>query len=276
MPQSTQPSTIVVSSGGGSTKTIVLGLLAVGGAFFGYKAFEKYKKNQSEKELDTEAGQIALQLKNVFDSTIVSAEDYRVVAIKINATNKDDVYKIYRGLTQRNLSDDISRLPSGTLVRAAKTEAINNKPNGVIKIRGTDDIQFLVSKGSKVKFTDSNKAITLYANPKGLIYDLSDPKVKPKISALDRIKVVVSKRKEILTVDGTLIFPYDGVKLAEDWTKYIRPIVATRKVFALVRVAVKAQSGFKYLWVDARELSLASNLKGSSMDGLYDISQLVF
>ena len=66
-----------------------------------------------------------------------------------------------------------------------------------------------------------------------------------------------------MTVDGTNMLSYSGVKMAQDWTKYFRPLVKTRKVFAVVRIGIKDSKGkVKFLWCDARDLSIASTLKG--------------
>lgn len=256
----------IIQTGGNSSavKPIVFGLLAVAGVFFGYKEWQKYKERQAEKNLDTPEGQIAMQLKNVFESTIVSDEDFRQVYLQVNSSNKDEVFKQYRALTQRNLSDDIAnRIGKGTLTKAVKTEAINSKPNGAIKIDQNDNISFSVAKGSKVVFTNPKIATWLYASVKGIIWNLTASDVRPRISEFDKIKVSVVNRTAVMTVDKTMILPYEGVKLSQDWTKYFRPIVNTRKVFAVVRVAIKDNKGLiKYLWVDARDISTVAGLKG--------------
>ncbi len=261
--QSQQP--IIISSGSGSATKTVAVLIGIGAAlYFGNNALKAYKERHAEQEMDTPEGQIALQLKNVFASTIVSDEDFRRVYLQVNSTNKDKVVTLYRELTGRNLSDDIAEhIKTDTVTKAAKTEAINNKKDGVIKISPSDEIEFLIAHGSKVVFTDPNKAVTLYASPKGLIWNLTANEYRPQISAYDKIKVTLIGRKDTMIVDKVMTLPYDGAKFVTDWTKYIRPVVKTRKVFAIARIGIKAKdSTLKYLWVDARELSKITGLKG--------------
>lgn len=260
----TQQPYIINTGGSSAAKPIVLGVLALAGAYFGKKAWDSYQKNKAEGNLDTPEGQIAMQLKNVFDSTVVSDEDFRQVYLQVNSTNKDKVFKEYLGLTGRNLSDDIANhIGKTALTKAVKTEAINSKPDGVIKIDAEENITFGISKGSKVVFTNPKQATWLYATPDGIIWNLTAKDVQPKISPFDKIKISVINRKDVMTVEKTMILPYNGVKLAQDWTKYFRPVVNTRKVFAIVRIGIKDSKGkTKYLWCDARDISLVTNLKG--------------
>lgn len=255
-----QPYIINTGSNGGAIKSVVA--LIGGGVllYFGNKAYKAYLERKGESNLDTPEGQIALQLKNVFDATIVSDEDFRRVYLQVNNSNKDAVFKEYRRLTQRNLSDDIAKhISTSTLTKSNKTEAINNKIDGVIKINSNDEIDFLVSPGSKVVFSNSLKATTMFATTKGLLWYLTATDVRPNISALDKIKATVSGRKDVMIVKEVKILPYNGIKLATDWTKYFRPVVNTRKVFALVRVGIKNNKGKTlFLWVDARDLSRLS------------------
>lgn len=260
----------IINTGNSSAvKPIVAGVLILGAAYGGYKIYQKYQKNQAEKNLDTPEGQIALQLKNVFDSTIVNDEDFRQVYLQVNNTNKDEVFKQYRLLTQRNLSDDIAKhIGKSTLTHSIKTEAINNKVGGVIKIDANENINWLISKGSKVNFTDPKKQIVLYPTTKGLLWNLTVSDLRPtfaktnNVSIIDTIKATVIGRKDTMTVMAVMLLPYDGIKLATDWTKFFRPIVSTRKVFAIVRIEIlDNKKNKKYFWVDARDLSTHS-LKG--------------
>lgn len=260
-----QQTPYIINTGGNSAiKPIVLGLLAVGGLYYGNKVYKQWQERQGEKNLDTPEGQIAMQLKNVFESTIVSDEDFRQVYLQVNSTNKDEVFKQYRLLTQRNLSDDIANhIGKSTLTKSVKTEAINSKKDGIIKIDANDNIQWLISRGSKVVFTNTKQPVWLYATPKSIIWNLTDPKFQPSVSPFDKIKISIMNRKDIMTVDGMQILPYDGIKLAEGWTKYFKPFVNTHKVFAIVRISLKDKTGkLKYLWVDAKDLSIATSLKG--------------
>ncbi len=274
------PMPYVINTGGSSAVKPLIYLVGIGTAlFFGNKAYIKWKERQAEQNIDTPEGQIALQLKNVFDSTIVSDEDFRKVYLQVNNSNKDKVYTEYENQTHRFLSDDIAKhIGKDALTHSVKTEAINNKKNGVIKIDANENINFLIAKGSKVTFTDPKKAVTLYASTKGLLWNLTASEVRPKINALDTIKVNVINRKDILLVDAILLLPYDGVKLVTNWQKYFRPFVNTHKVFAVVRIAIKAKNGsFKFLWCDARDLSTIETLKGiDPMAGLTNILHLAF
>lgn len=253
--------------GSGSTvKYIVGGLLLTGGAIYGKKAYDKYIEAQAEKSLDTPEGQIAFKLKQVFSNTIVDEEEFRIAYLGVNSSNKDEVFKIYKRLTGgRLLNEDISnRIGSGTLIKADKVEKINSKPDGVIKIAEDDSINFLVTPGSVVKFTDPKKVTYLYATTAGLIWHMADPKFKPAVNPINRVKIGLKDRVDQFNVTQVLLLPYDGVKLAQDWTKYFRPVVSTRKVYAVVRIGIKNNQGkFLYFWVDARDLSLSNKaLKG--------------
>ena len=255
---------------GGIVKPIVYGGLIVGAFFVAKKALAAYQLRQGEKSLDTPEGQIAMQLKNVFDSTIVSDEDFRQVYLQVNSSNKDEVFKQYRLLTQRNLTDDIgNRIGKETLTKAVKTEAINSKIDGLIKINSNEEIDFLVSKGSRVKLTNSNKAITFYPFTEGLIWDLTANELRKPLPEEKKMKFIISGGKAILTVNAVKLLPYDGAKFSKDWTKYFRPVVKTRKVFALVRVELFDKNSKKrILWADAREFSKVTSLKGFTISDL--------
>jgi hypothetical protein len=265
----------VINTGSSSAaKPIVIGVLAIAGVYFGSKAYKAYLERKGEGNLDTPEGMIAGQLKALFDQTIVSDEDFRKIYLQVNSSNKDEVYKIYRQIAHRNLSDDMVRIGQGTLIKTAKTEVINSKANGVIKIDANEDIKFLVAKGSKVFFTNPKMAVWLYASPNSIIWNLTAVQFQPKVSPYDKIKISVINRKDVLIVDQVKILPYEGAKLAEGWTKYFKPIVRTRQVFAIVRIGIKDNKGvIKYLWCDARDLSTATTLKG--IDAPKCIGQLI-
>lgn len=261
--KNTQIPYIINTGSSGVAKPIVIGVLVIAGSYFGNKAYKKYLEDKGEKSTDTPEGAIALQLKNLFDKTFVSDEDFRMIYLSVNADNKDEVFRIYKLLSQRNLSDDMKRINTSTLVKSAKTEIINNKKEGVIKINANDDIEFLVAKGSAVKITDLQKAVTFYGSPKGLLWYLTASDMRPIISPGDKIKASIVGKNISMVVDSTMILPYSGIKLTADWTKYFKPLTNTRKVFAIVRVKIKKADGKTlFLWVDARELSKIVTLKG--------------
>jgi hypothetical protein len=261
---------------GGLVKTVLILLGLGGGVYFGAKEWKKYQERKAENTLDTPEGAIALALKNVFDSTIVSDAEFKQAYLPVNATNKDKVVSIYRALAGRNLSDDIAKhISAGALQLAHKKEVINNKKDGIIKISEADDITFLVSKGQKVVITDTTKETFFFASTNGFLWHLTATDVRKPISALEKIKASIVGRSITLTVDATKLLPYDGIKLTADWTKYIKPFTKTHKVFAVVRVWMTKPDGTKlYLWVDARELSKFTALKG--LAGLTDVKHLAF
>lgn len=266
----------IINAGSSSAaKPIVIGALIVGAAYFGKKAFDKYQEGKGEKATDTPEGAIALQLKNLFDKKIVSDEDFRMIYLGVNSSNKDEVFKIYKLLAQRNLSDDMKRINTSTLTKSAKTEIINNKKDGVIKINTNDDIEFLIAKGSTVKITDLQKSVTFYGSPNGLLWYLTASDMRKIITASDKIKASIVGKNLSMIVDSTMILPYSGIKLTADWTKFFKPLTNTRKVFAIVRVKIQKADGKQlFLWVDARELSKITPLKGAA--GLADIKYLIF
>lgn len=270
----------IINTGGSSALKPLVYLLGIGATiFFGNKAYKEWQKKKAEQNIDTPEGQIALQLKNVFESTIVKDEEFRTVYLQVNNSNKDKVFAEYEGQTGRHLSDDIAKhIGKDTLTKSVKTEAINNKKNGVIKIDANENIIFLIAKGSRVIFTNPTQAVTLYATTKGLLWNLTATDVRPKISPFDAVKINVINRKDSMLVDAVLLLPYNGVKLVTDWQKYFRPLVNTHKVFALVRIIIKAKNGSpKFLWCDARDLSTIETLKGiDPMAGLTNITHFAF
>jgi hypothetical protein len=265
------PTPYIINTGNNSSaaKYLVIAAIVGGGLYFGKQAYDQYKKNKGEEELDTPAGQIAMQLKAVFDPMFPDKNEFKRVYVQVNNTNKDDVFKAYKLIAGRNLSDDMAKLPPDVVSKAAKVEEINNKQDGVIRIDSGENIQFLVAKGSKVVITNPAKAVNLYATPKGLLWFMSAPESKPAVSAYEKIKATVINRKDVHEVDAVQTLSYNGVKLATDWTKLFRPFVNTRKVYAIVRIKIKATDGsFKYLWIDARELSKPAGMKGLGITDL--------
>jgi len=246
-----QPQPVIIGSGGGSgvgTALIVLGLAA--GAYYVIdKKVSDKRKNAAEEEMDTPAGAIALQLKTVFDAwPNVNARDYRNAMLQVTPALKDDVYRLYRLSTGgRNLSDDIAtKVPAGTQNTVAKQEKINATTSGIIKITPDDKIEFLVSKNSLVRFEPGSKTpIPLYLSPSG-IATASSPTYLLQPSAMN---FKVWDVKEVA---------YTGLKATENWQKFFRPYVKTRKVYAAVQIVlpmINQATGKKThvtLWGDAR------------------------
>lgn len=246
--EATAQQPIIVQAGGGgmSTVKVVGGLILLAGvAYFGKQWYDQRQKNSGEEDLDTPAGKIALQLKTVFDATIVDNAEYKRVALQITPELRDDVYKIYRKIALRNLSDDIARIKAGVQTLIVKQEIINTTVDTIINITPDDQIKFLVGKGSVVRFPPGEKnGIPLYLNPINVAYG------KPVFFMLkpSALQFLVSEVREV---------PFEGVKEVNDWTKFFRPVVKTRKVFAAVAILLplKDAKGNKKvikLWADAR------------------------
>lgn len=246
--EATAQQPIIVQAGGGgmSTVKVVGGLILLAGvAYFGKQWYDQRQKNSGEEDLDTPAGKIALQLKTVFDATIVDNAEYKRVALQITPELRDDVYKIYRKIALRNLSDDIARIKAGVQTLIVKQEIINTTVDTIINITPDDQIKFLVGKGSVVRFPPGEKnSIPLYLNPINVAYG------KPVFFMLkpSALQFLVSEVREV---------PFEGVKEVNDWTKYFRPVVKTRKVFAAVAILLplkdaKGNKKIIKLWADAR------------------------
>jgi hypothetical protein len=248
-----QPSVTVVKSGGGiGTSGVVLAALVIGGAAYaGKKMYDASQKAKGEADLDTPAGAIALQLKTVFDSFPVDQQAYKRVALQITPDLKDEVYKIYKRIALRNLSEDIStKIEAGTQNTTAKQEKINSTVNSVLKISPDDKIQFLISKNSLVRFEPGSKTpIPLYLNPLGIVTG-AKPTYLLQPSAYN---FKVWDTREVV---------FEGVKAAEGWQKYIRPYVRSRKVFAAVQIVLPmvdkttGKKSYVTLWGDARSFRI--------------------
>lgn len=248
--------TVYLPSGGSGIgvggAALGIGVLAIG-VYYGNRYLNQRNKNESEQDLDTPAGSVALQLKTVFESFPVSDNDYRRVALLMTPEIKDDVYKLYKKNTGRNLSDDIANhIGAGTQTVAAKQEAINSTPGTLITIGSNDQIKFNVNKGSIVRFEPGSKLpIPLFEKPEGVLPEgILRSAVKPFYTLQPTaVQFLVN---DIKTID------LNGLKLAEGWGAIFKPIVRTRKVFVAVQIAIPLQAnsqGVKrivYLWADAR------------------------
>jgi hypothetical protein len=243
----TPQNVIIREKSGPNTGTLVVGglVLAVG-SYFGYQWYQQHQKNKGEEELDTPEGTIALQLKTIFDKTPVDDNAYRSASLQITPQNKDQVYKIYRRIALRNLSDDIANhittTSQNTLV---KQEKINNTSGGIIKISADDKIQFLISKGSIIRFEPGSKIpIPLYLSPNSIPYD-GKPFYLLQPTAH---QFLVSDIREV---------PFESAKVGKIWWIFGR-VVKTRQVFAAVQISLplKDKSGnttsIIKLWSDAR------------------------
>lgn len=257
---------IIVNTGGGNGPLkIVAGLLGLGVlGVVGKKMYDTYQKNKGEANITSPAGSIALQLKNVFDSFPVSDADYKAVKLQVTPDLSPEVYKIYKQITGRNLSDDeANHINSGTQTTVAKQQAINSVPGTTIKVTPDDKIQFLIGKGNLIMANPGapGKRIPLYAKPE----DIANGK---PFRMLD-----VSPLK--LTVEATKEVPYQSYKTRAGWTKILLPLVKTRKVFAAIGFSIPLKGGKKTqtLWVDARTVLIhkANSVHGLGQKGLVNL-----
>lgn len=256
---------IIVKSGGmGAAGTVITLALLTAGGFAAYKLIKQGKENSAEGKLDTEAGQIASELKVVFDSWPIDKAAYLRIALRINSANKDDVYKIYRKLTGRNLSDDETKLPSGVKERATKVEQYNSKPGRLFSIDANNNIKFEIAAGSLIRFMPGQTTpVTAYNSAFGIILNeinnaelLKKLKSDPKTAALT-VSISVKPSAKLYKVVQTKEIPYESLQQAEGFFKYVRPFVKTRKVFAAVQILAGYHPTTKkpvYLWIDARDM----------------------
>ena len=255
---------IIVQSGGGSlqNKLIVAGVLGVG-AWFGIpKLIDYYKKGNAENKLDTPEGQIALQLKNVFDSTPVDDQLYKQVMQQVTPANSDQVRKIYQETTGRFLSDDEAKhINADTQVTAAKQNKINNTPGTLIKIEN-DTLSFTMGVGSLVRFPPGQKTgINLYLHAEDIATGATPAASLPPNSKLWKVSQVK-------------LVPLTGIKLRKDWHVIFAPVTPflllekTSKEFAAIQIGF----GTTFLWANATDFRLW-NKALTGFSGLSGIAQ---
>lgn len=264
--------TIVKSSNTGAGAYIFRGLLLLGTGYLGYKAFKQGQENSAEKQLDTEAGQIALQLKNLFDSFVVSDSDFRRIYAQVNSSNSDEVAKIYRRLSGRNLSDDIaSKISSKSVSNAQKVFKYNSKAGGLFRIDENERIVFTVGAGDMIGFAPNQKTpVKIYNIPFGIILrELNSPalienlKKDPK-TAPATVSIDAKPSARQFRVVKTMELPFASVQRASGWQKHLR-FVKTRKVFAAVQILLGTNPKTKqpvYGWIDARDMVKIEKLNG--------------
>src|ERR1700752_814048 len=137
----------IVSLSSENKQLLIKAAIGVGLFFWGKHLYEDWQKSQGESQTDTDAGQIALQLKNIFDNRPVDDAAYRQVMQNVNADNEDKVREIYKQETGRFLSDDeAEHITTSTQQTAAKQYKINNTAGTLISIVN-DEIKFNVSRG---------------------------------------------------------------------------------------------------------------------------------
>lgn len=265
---------IVVKTGGIGAGGAILSLLLIGGgSYAAYKLVNQRKKNSAEKELDSEAGQIALQLKNVFQSFPVSDSAFQSAWLQVNASNKAEVFRLYRNLTGRNLSDDISkRITPSAQARSTKVEQYNSKPGKLFSITGDNKIKFEVAKGDFIRFAPGQKTpIKAYNSPFGIILnEINNPELNKKLKSNPNtvaatVSISIKPSARLFKVEQTLEIPYEGIRKADGFFQAVRPFVNTRKVFAAIRILAGINPATKkpvYLWIDARDMVTSKQLKG--------------
>ncbi len=262
-----------------SPVTYLFGAAAIGGALlFGYKFYKQQQEKAGEKELDTDAGRIALQLKNLFDSFVVNDADFRRIYTQVNNTNSDQVTKLYRQLTGRNLTDDIaSKISSKSVSNAQKIVTYNSKPGGLFKIDENENIVFNIGRNDLIRFMPGQTTpIKAYARPQGIILrELNsnqlienlkkDPKTAPATVSID-----IKPSARVFKVVNTMQIPFESVQRASGWQKYLR-FVNTRKVFAAVEIITgvnKKTNKAITAWIDARDMVTFKPQKLSGVIGL--------
>lgn len=273
---------IVVKSGGGIGNSGTIALVVGGAAalYFGKKYLDQRKENAAEAQTDTPEGQIALQLKTVFDKFPVSDADYKAAWLQVNAQNKAKVFELYRNLTGRNLSDDIaSHISTDSQAKATKVEKYNSKPGKLFSIAADGKIQFEVSPSAQIRFAPGQTTpVNMYTIPTGILLK--------EIEALPNGKAAVDKlRKDPATAVNASVFqlkpsarlftvtavkevPFKALQEATGWTKYLRPYVNTSKTFAMVQILLGTDPTSKkkiLRWIDARDMVTA---KQKTVQGL--------
>lgn len=269
----TQQPVTIVNKSPVSPVTALVGLAATVLAFFGIKKLaSQHGENIAEGELDTEAGRIASQFKVLFDQSYVKDADFRKINVQVNSSNKDDVYKIYRKLTQRNLSDDMTRIDSNVVKATQKIEQYNSKPNGLFTIDASEKIKFEVGPGHLIRFAPGQTApIWVYSNPLGVaIHNQGNKslieyysKHKDPKEVAKSVRVAMSPTSKMYKVAGLHLVPVNGIKPREGWTKILIPFVNTSQTYAVIQIGANA-------YIDARDM-----IKHNALVGLTDIGSLL-
>ena len=267
---------IIKSGGGGVAMPLTIGGLSLAAYFFILKPMlEQRSKNSAESDNSPE-GQIAIQLKTVFDKFPVSDKDYLLVAAQITPANKARVYELYRKLTGNNLSDEIANhITTGYQANATKVQGYNSKPGKLFSITPEGKVKFEVAPGDFIGFAKGQTSpITVYNALLGVSLNdfKSNPKYNEIISALKKnpktigltVSVDIKPNANKYKVVETKTFAVNGIQPADDFWKVIRPYVKTAKTYAAVRIL----SGFTkekkpiYAWVDGRDMVSLKALSG--------------
>lgn len=274
------PAPVVIQSGkpnggiGMAGAVVILGL-AVGG-YFAYGKWAKDKNEAAGEALtNTEEGQIASALKVIFDASFPSSDEYRRVALRITTANKPEVYRIYKLLTGKNLSDELTRFKSDVVEKANKIENYNSKVDGLFRISPDGSIKFEVVRGDMIRFAPGQTTpIRVYSNEAGLWIEemLKNPpafygnRVKADIDALKKnpktvaktVSVDVKPNTKYYAVVQTKEIPIESLAKSDGFFySLVKPYVATRKVFAAIQIVTGKDPKTGRVvtaWIDARDM----------------------
>jgi hypothetical protein len=221
--------------------------------------YEQWQKKQAEDLINTPAGQIALQLQNIVESTPVDRSAFQRVMQQVNAENDKDVRDIYYKKTGRLLSDDESKyLSAQSQETAAHQYAINSTPGTLISITN-DQIKFNVGPGSNVRFAPGQTTgISLYLKPE----DIGSGAVPA---------VVMPPNSKYWKVTQVKLVDVNSLRMRKDWKLIFAPVLPfllaqrTHKQYAAVQIDVSSGKGKTLLWANATDFRLAKTLQGTSL-----------
>jgi len=277
-----QSAPIIIKSGGaGGVALPLIGVAALIGTYVLVvkPAIAQSRENKAEGDTSPE-GQVANQFKNVFGpkdnaNWVVNDSDYKTAALLLTNANKELVFKKYRALTDRNLSDDIAKHISPDIQsKASKIQQYNSKSGKLFSITPEGKIKFEVVKGDNIRFAPGQTTpVTFFQTTGGIILkEINDAKLTKKLASdpktvLNTISISVKPNTRLFPVLATREITYSGIQTASDFFKYVRPYVKTSKTFAAIQILVgkDPKSGKPVImWVDARDLVTFSKkpLKG--------------
>lgn len=182
---------ITVKTKGGGGILVPLAITSVAGVL-GFIAIKKlvaaHNENKAEGDSSPEAD-IATKLKYVFGNTPVDDAAYQTAAALITDSNRKEVYRIYKQLTSRNLSDDIgNHINVNAANFSDKIQKVNSKPGKTASITPEGTISFEIVKGDYVRFAPGQTTpITVYNSPFGLVID--------RLKNIPRYPEMISKLK---------------------------------------------------------------------------------
>jgi len=239
-----------------TTQLLVKAGLGIGLFFWGRHLYKNYLKSKGEAEINTPEGQIAQQLKNIFNAFPVDDAAYRRVMQLVNTNNNEKVRDLYKLLTGRFLTDDESKYINAAIQEsAAKQYKINNTPGTLISIIN-DQIKFNVGRGSLVRFAPGQTTpISLYLKAEDIAEGVKPAAVMPPNSIYWKV------------TDIKLV-PIEGVKMRSDWKLIFAPIlplfavVRTRKEYAAVQIDLSGGQGKTLAWANATDFRTQKTLSG--------------